>query len=255
VATVDRRRRAAAARPGAAARVVIRPAAARWGAARRAATRRGSVFAPDASLPGLFTSDGTSLYWASGSTLYACALGATCAAPTPLATDASLAAAVLLVASGGVVYWASAAAGTIMTAPATGGAVTTLCTVTDNSEQWPATVAVVDGYAYVAKQSGFETQLSPIDRCPVGGGAASQYFHSVGAMNVSTDGTSLFWLEGFQPQYVSTCAPGPTCASSTRVPGTYAPSGSRGPAGFAVYGGYVFTVGGGSETLVSRFPG
>ncbi len=157
-----------------------------------------------------------------------------CAAPHTVANLASPDAVDTMALSGGDVYWVNEHAATVESAPAAGGSVSTVCSLTPNTPGTliASTIAVVDGYAYVAGAWG-GSFAAGLQRCSLEGGASTLYFAATGAINVATDGDYLYWISG-QTGDIEACLPGLTCGADTTLP---AP-GNVG--GFALFGGYAY---------------
>jgi hypothetical protein len=200
-------------------------------------------------------SDGADLYWVDGASMYACAFGETCDAPRLVTTLASNSHLSSLRAFEGSLYWVDTPTKTIQTVPSHGGTVTELCTVPGDPDGW---VAAVGGYAYASVDDG--TSDAGVYRCAAGqiSGTPERYLaDSTGAAQITTDGTSLFWLsavldpdDGSWP-YVARCAPGATCGAKDSVGGVFSEPNEN--TGFVMFDGSAY--GAGASVVRTAFCG
>ena len=183
-----------------------------------------NVFASVSSTPGFsaaLASDGTNLYWIDNDTIRACSLGASCSDSTLVASLASGVYVSTIVPSGANLYWVassgSGSSATLESAPSAGGPVSTVCSVAENQDI--DTVAVIGDYAYLTPGDGNKGNTTGIYRCPLSGGAATLYFTDPGPFNITSDGTTLYWLSYPENDDVTlkSCAPGVTCESPTAL--------------------------------------
>jgi len=186
-------------------------------------------------------SDGVNIYWEDSSTLYACAIGATCAAPRAVTRLASSTVVEQIVPSGSSLYWVDGSNGNLETVAIGGGSASTLCSVPGVSSgiYGQGAFTVLGAYAYVSTGVQQDETNGGIYRCPLAGGDATLYTSGASVLSIATDGASLYWLTGSTTgaTQLDVCAPGPSCAT---------PSTFLGPVtrmeGFALYGNYVYTV-------------
>jgi hypothetical protein len=160
------------------------------------------------------TSDGG---YSATSTLYACALGASCTSPKRLHVGGNEASLSLLSVAGGEVYFMeSLTKDTIRAVPTSGGTVRTVCT-SDLLRQAQALV-VAGGYVYFTTSA----DATSVYDCPApGAGVASVYIRDLQPYALASDGANLYWTNYvYGPGSVVTCALGATCDS----PFTVAPS-------------------------------
>ena len=240
------------------------------------------------SVPGAPTTiaaDGTNLYWTgtcSGPNncpnsdpgfTYSCALGATCTSATTIGYSSYGDGVPQIVASGTSLYWADFLTGTVYSLPAAGGTMenpSIVCTVPETgapNNPGYGGVAVVNGSIYVSAAGLSSGGLSLIFDCALTGSTTpATYVPPVndgtgtapGLSNVATDGTDLFWItatvdQGASNFYtvtdVSTCVPGSSCNAGGTSTANIVAGGAT--LGFAINGGYVYTV---SSNGIARTP-
>jgi hypothetical protein len=207
-----------------------------------------STFVPKVTNSGWeppFGSDGSDLYWVDDDTIYACAFGETCASPRVVTTLAPRSWLAKLAVFDGNIYWVDNPTKTVETVPARGGSVTKLCTIPDDPDGW---VAAVGGYAYASVNDG--SADAGVYRCELGvaSGAAKRFLaDSEGAAQITTDGTSLFWMsnvldpeDGAWP-YVARCAPGTRCEGKTNIGSVFSEPNEN--TGFVLFGGSAYGAG------------
>jgi hypothetical protein len=172
--------------------------------------------------------DSVNLYWANESdeTIYACALGTSCASPTLVANTSTAGEPTGgLAVSGSNVYFATFSA--VFGTPVSGsGPITKICTISGFSSA--TSMLVAGGNVYFA--DGFSAVYS----CPLtvtgAAPAATMYYADTSPSTLATDGVNLYWsTSSFPTGDIKKCALGATCAAlpgPTTVVSGIAPPGS-----------------------------